>query len=232
MKKLIIIVLSVFLGNVACQSQQSGEKTLDAITFNKELQASKDAVVLDVRSEQEFGGDYIKNAININYNATDFESRVSQLDKNKTYFVYCLSGGRGSSAANFMRSNGFKNVYDLKSGLLAWQANNLPLESRKTSADTLTLQSYNALTSSSDIVLVDFYAPWCGPCKRLEPTMNEIAETYKGKVKVVRLNTDNNRKLSLELGIDEIPLIKIYKKGKLINNYIGVISKEELIKNF
>jgi thioredoxin len=232
MKYLSIVILAFVIGSSSCQSQQSGGKTLEAPEFNQLLGQTKDAFVLDVRTEQEFAGGYIKDAVNINYNSEEFATRIAKLDKSKPYFVYCLAGGRSASAAKYMRSNGFKQVYDLKGGLLGWQANNLPLVSTKTSADTITFEAYQSLTTSNQIVLIDFYAPWCGPCKRLEPILEELKTTYKDKVKIIRINTDNNRDLSVKLGIDEIPNIKIYKKGKLVNNYIGYIAKEELEKIF
>ncbi len=231
MKYLVILFTTFVIGFSACQSQQSSQ-SLNAVAFQEKLNSTNNPVVLDVRTEQEFAGGYIAKAVNIDVNNADFKSRVSTLDKSKTYFVYCLAGGRSASAANYMRANGFTKVFDLKGGLLSWQAQNFPIESYKPATEEMQLSDYENLIKENQIVLIDFYAPWCGPCKKLEPIMTEISKEYEGKVKVVRINTDNNRELSIKLGVEEIPLIKIYKDGKIINNYIGLISKEELTKNF
>jgi rhodanese-related sulfurtransferase len=80
----------------------------------------KHVVILDVRTPGEFNSGYIPGAINIDIYAADFQSRVQKLDKSKTYLVYCRSGARSSNAGNFMVTNGFKQVHNLKGGMMAW----------------------------------------------------------------------------------------------------------------
>jgi len=211
---------------------QNRQGDVDANTFNALYNNNPNAVLLDVRSEQEFAGGHIKGAENYNYNAPDFSNRIQMLDKSKTYFVYCLSGSRSASAITMLRTNGIIRVYQLKGGLLAWQHEGLPLEGVPSQENALNDHIYDSLINVSDYVMIDFYAPWCGPCKKIEPVVNEIAERYRGKVAVFRVNIDYNKEMTQKLGVLEIPLIKIYKKGKIINNYIGVIGKEELESNF
>ena len=69
------------------------------------------------------------------------------------------------------------------------------------------------MISANQIVLIDFYAPWCGPCKKMEPMLEEFARENEGKIKVIRLNVDENKQLAMQLGIDEIPVVKIFKNG-------------------
>ena len=69
----------------------------------------------------------LPDARNIDYNSSGFLTEIDTLDKTKPYFVYCLSGGRSKSAANYMRNHGFREVYDMKGGTMAWTKNNLEL---------------------------------------------------------------------------------------------------------
>jgi rhodanese-related sulfurtransferase len=125
--KRIITVLSFALILFSACAQSSKEK-LEVKTFQKELSASQNAVVLDVRSEGEFQGGHLAKALNMNYNAPNFADNMNRLDKSKTYFVYCAAGVRSARAAALMRDAGFKNVLEMKGGLNDWQANNLPVE--------------------------------------------------------------------------------------------------------
>ncbi len=79
-------------------------------------------------------------------------------------------------------------------------------------------------------VLVDFWAEWCMPCKMLEPTINEIAEEYNGKVKVCSLNVDNARKTASEYNIMSIPTLAFFKDGKLVDNSVGALPKEAIVE--
>ncbi len=84
------------------------------------------------------------------------------------------------------------------------------------------------VTDSQMPVLVDFWAPWCGPCKMVAPVLEELAKEYEGKVKVVKLNIDENQGTATEYGVRSIPTLILFKDGKECERMIGVQSKDNL----
>jgi thioredoxin 1 len=84
------------------------------------------------------------------------------------------------------------------------------------------------VTDSALPVLVDFWAPWCGPCKMIAPVLEEIASEYEGKVKVVKLNIDENQTTPSNYGVRSIPTLILFKEGKEVEKIIGAQSKENL----
>ena len=83
----------------------------------------------------------------------------------------------------------------------------------------------------SDIpVLVDFWAPWCGPCKMLAPTLEEISRENNGKIKIVKINIDENQEMAGKFGIRSIPTMMIFNKGELKNQIVGSLPKEQIEK--
>ena len=83
---------------------------------------------------------------------------------------------------------------------------------------------------SEELVLVDFWAPWCMPCRMLAPTIEEIAEEMEGKVKVCKMNVDENVQYPQEYGIMSIPTVMLFKDGQVVETMIGLQPKEEIIK--
>ncbi|MBT9310730.1 thioredoxin [Leptothoe kymatousa] len=77
-------------------------------------------------------------------------------------------------------------------------------------------------------VLVDFWAPWCGPCRMVAPVVDEISEQYNGKVKVVKVNTDDNPKVASQYGIRSIPTLMIFKDGQRVDMVVGAVPKTTL----
>ncbi len=77
-------------------------------------------------------------------------------------------------------------------------------------------------------VLVDFWAPWCGPCRMLSPVVDELAKEYDGKVKVGKVNTDENMSLSSQFQITSIPCLIIFKNGKPVNKLVGFRPKDDI----
>lgn len=85
----------------------------------------------------------------------------------------------------------------------------------------------NEVLNSDQPVLVDFWAPWCGPCKMLTPTIEELAGEYLGKVRIGKLNTDDNPQVATSYGISAIPTVMLFKGGSVVDRFVGVIPKSK-----
>lgn len=93
----------------------------------------------------------------------------------------------------------------------------------------VTDEKFKAEVLESDIpVLVDFWAPWCGPCRMVAPVVDEIAEQYAGQVKVLKLNTDENPNTASQYGIRSIPTLMIFKGGQRVDMVVGAVPKTTL----
>jgi len=105
--------------------------------------------------------------------------------------------------------------------LLFWRSEKMEMEFTKENFEKEVLES--ALP-----VLVDFWAPWCGPCKMVAPIVKELAEEYSGRLKVGKLNTDDNSTLAERYGIRGIPTLIVFKSGKVVEQLVGALPKSQL----
>jgi thioredoxin len=215
----------------ACSQEKNQSTSLSANSFSEKIKELPDELVLDVRTPEEFAKGHLIDSKNINWKDTNFANSLGQMDKSKPVFVYCLSGIRSGLAAAKMREMGFKEVYELEGGIMKWRAANLPeIVDGAAKPEGMSKQQFSQLVDSDKLVLVDFYADWCEPCKKMEPYLKEIAADMKDKVQVVRINADDNKALCKELGVDALPVLQLYKNKTLHWSNAGFIEKTDVVK--
>jgi thioredoxin 1 len=237
MKKIILMLLSMVMITASCQKKatESSEKnnasiyeTLDTQAFATAIKNQAEAQIIDVRTPEEFASGHLDKAQNLNWNATEeFEKGVAQLDKSKPVFVYCLAGSRSASAAKKLQEMGFTTIYELEGGYQKWRAAGLADAS---AAGGMTQGDFDKLLDTDKKVLVDFYTTWCGPCKKLKPTLDRIATEMSDKVVVVRIDAEENLALAEALKVEGYPTLMVYENKKQVWRYLGYLSEEELKK--
>lgn len=230
MKTFLIQLCTICFLLTSCMGQTSKSvQTVDVKTFAEKLKSSENPQLLDVRTPEEFSVEHIDNATNVNWNGDDFASKAAKYDKTKPIFVYCKVGGRSAQAANKLEELGFTNIYNLDGGIMKWNANGMAKPSDKIIG--MCNQEFDELLKSDKKVMIDFYAEWCGPCKKMTPYIIKMQEELKGKMTIVRLDADQNKTLVDALKLDGLPVVIVFENGKEVWRNTGYISEEDLKKH-
>ena len=227
-KKITISVSFIFVFLFTCSSQQIQNLSVEA--FEKQLIATKGEQLIDVRTPQEFEKYRIASAKNIDLRNPGFRREIEKLDKTKPVLVYCLSGARSKSAANIFKEAGFKSIYELDGGVNAWSKAGKPIVQDLSGKGELSSKDFASMTSAKGYVLVDFFAPWCAPCRKMLPIVEDLAKNNSDKFKLLTVDFDQNRLLAKEQNVASVPYLAVYKDGKKIWSKNGEASKEELMK--
>ena len=236
MKKIILSVTLVLSFLVAaCQQSANNSKSINEKVsieqFEKLLVEKSNALILDVRTPEEFAAGHVKGAVNLNIYDTAFKEALSKLDRAKPILVYCKSGGRSSDAASQMKEMGFGEVYNFGGGMLAWSNAEKPIVRDNTvpKVKGISEEAYLKLVAQKPLVLVDFHAVWCGPCKKLSPILASIVEKQGGRLTLIKLDSDENPDLMKAKQIQGIPYLELYKDGKLIWKNMGLTDEATIL---
>lgn len=117
----------------------------------------------------------------------------------------------------------------MQGGMMKWRNANLP-EIKESTSEGMSLTQYNEMLKSDTPVLVDFYAEWCTPCKKMEPYLKKMAAEMPDKIKIIRINADENTELCKKLNVSALPVLKLYKKNKILWNNLGFVTEQEVKK--
>jgi thioredoxin len=221
-----IMMLFLILGTASCSSGNSNRAfaQLEAKKFQEKWEKEKTtSVLIDVRTMDEYNVGHIKSAKNIDFNGSNFESEIAKIAKEKTVFVYCLSGGRSSATVSFLEKKGYKNVIELVGGMMAWRSEGLPetkINSQKERSNFVDFIAKN------ELVLVDFYADWCAPCKKMKPILNDFSTN--NTISVLPLNADIEQQLVTKFSVINLPTLVLLKNGKEVWRGEGFHSKDQL----
>lgn len=96
-------------------------------------------------------------------------------------------------------------------------------------ARIINSSEFSALLQEDKLLVVDFYATWCGPCKKLSPTLDEVSEEFAGQVNIVKVDVDESEDLALNYGIRSVPTVLFFKNGQLVDKFVGALPKSEIV---
>ncbi len=199
--------------------------------FSKLTKSGK-GVILDVRTAREYSRGHIENSTLISTNDPKFVEKINLLKKDSPVYVYCLTGNRSNKVANYLYRNGYTKVYNLRKGVVEWQRAGYSLVQGEnpvaTDDKTYSKSEFLELIQSKRVVLIDFHAPWCAPCKKMSPVVEKLEKDYKGKVLIEKLDVQANKILQDAYNVESIPGFVLFKNGKQVWKHSGMISYDEL----
>lgn len=214
----------------SCQSQQNRNiQNLSPTEFTLKLSQTNQAQLVDVRTAEEFLSGHLDNAINNNISETTFDDNTKNLNKLQPIFIYCKAGSRSAKAAQNLSGLGFKTIYNLDGGLMKLNASGAIKST--TTKNGITADEYAALLKKNNITVVNFYAKWCEPCKKMEPYILKMQANLQSKINIVRLDADQNKTILEQMKLDGLPVIIIYKNQKETYRHIGYLSENDLKKH-
>lgn len=213
--------------------QQETINQVDALEFDR-LVKQNNGVLLDVRTGSEFNNGHIANSGNLNFYSLSFRKKLSLLPKDQPIYLYCNTGYRSEKAAEILLENGYSNVYNLEHGIMEWDLEELPVivepGARPDLDNKMETEEYYVLIQSDPLVFIDFYAPWCGPCRKMMPLVDSLKVEYLKDIHIV--NVDASKKLVKHLKLTGVPYLALFNKGKLVYTQNGAATRKELIALF
>lgn len=224
------LVSLVVLASVLFSCQGSTQPSdIPVEEFSKGI-IKENVQVLDVRTQEEYNSGHIEGSFLADWTQREqFNERIKSLDKNKPVYAYCLSGGRSRAAAAHLRKAGFKEVYNLDGGIVAWKRAARPVEGVARSKQ-MTLDEYKALIPADRTVLVDIGAVWCPPCKKMEPVVRDLVQSNGTAFQLVQVDGGVQEELAKRLNANSFPTFIIYKGGREVWRKEGIVSKEALLE--
>lgn len=229
MIKTAFILFLTFLAMSCSRSQETLH--IDSKTFST-LIAKGDGIVLDVRTPHEYSRGHIENSTLISTSDPKFVDKVSLLQKEKPIYIYCLTGSRSRAVANYLTGNGYTKIYNLSRGLMEWQQYGFPLQQSgyavASQSKSYNQSEFSTILASNKLVLIDFHATWCAPCKKMAPVIEEVEKKYLGKALVEKVDVEANKILQTAYNIESIPGLVLFKNGEEVWKYTGLISFSDL----
>ena len=228
MKKSIHLFLFLSVLFLSCNGQTIKSTSITPLAFAEKIKSTDNPQIIDVRTPTEFADQHLENAVNVNWNGDNFVSQAKTFDKSKPVFVYCLSGGRSKQAASKLEELGFSAIYELRGGIMKWNAEGFAKPSNKIIG--ICSQEFNDLLKSDKKVLINFYAEWCAPCKKMAPYVKTMQTEFADDVTIIRLDADKNKTLITEMKISELPTLLLYDKKEMKWRQSGFVSEDDLRK--
>jgi thioredoxin 1 len=196
---------------------------LEPDEFNRKM-AENNVQILDVRTQEEYDLSHLANAVNIDIRKPDFDRNSAALYKDIPVYVYCKSGKRSSDAAEKLRTLGFGQVVEMKGGIEDWQKKGFPVVATKPKGES----DFKKAIKGDKLVMVDFNAVWCKPCKMMEPFVKNIEMARSSEVTVFSIDTDMEQALAIEYGISQLPTFMFFRNGKILDKVIGYMEEAKL----
>lgn len=225
------VLLPLFCLFLSCRNQAQPGGDLPPEAYAKAL-AGEGVQLLDVRTAGEYRSGHLKGALQADWtDRAQFTERTQHLDPSRPVLIYCLSGGRSSAAAQYLRANGFPDVTNLAGGISAWKMAGMPVEADDPRQAQTPRARYDALAASAPVVIVDFGADWCPPCRKMEPVLKAFMEGKpEQQVRLVKMDGGNETELMKELKVTALPTFILYRNGIEDKRLQGVMTRPELEK--
>lgn len=211
--------------------QNEGHIDLDAAQF-KVIVAQEPGILLDVRTLREYRQGYLAGAEVLNYYERGFRERLLLLPKDRPVYLYCNTGYRSGRAARILTSAGYTKVYNMRHGIMEWNIHDFPVEydpnAEKDTENLVNKDEFDRLVNNEPLLFVDFYAPWCAPCREMMPMIDELLPAYHNDIHLLKVNVDASRKLAKEMKLKGVPYLVLYRNGETVFEHFGKLEAHEL----